>query len=109
MQAAKEIEHKLGFKPTVINPLYLSGIDYEMLNNLKANHGLVITLEDGCISGGFGEKISRFFGNSDMRVLNFGADKEFTDRIPVDELYKRYHLTPELILQDVLKALPVKV
>lgn len=109
LQAAKEIEHKLGFKPTVINPLYLSGIDYEMLNNLKANHGLVITLEDGCISGGFGEKISRYFGNSDMRVLNFGADKEFTDRIPVDELYKRYHLTPELILQDVLKALPVKV
>lgn len=109
MQAAKEIEHKLGFKPTVINPLYLSGVDFEMLNELKSNHSLVVTLEDGCIAGGFGEKISRYFGNSDMRVLNFGADKEFTDRIPIDELYKKYHLTPELILQDVLKNLPVKV
>ena len=75
-----------------------------MLNELKSNHELVITLEDNVLDGGFGEKISRFYGNSDMKVLNFGAKKEFTDRVPLDELYERYHLTPEMIVNDVAKT-----
>ena len=57
------------------------------------------------LNGGFGEKITRFYGNSDMKVLNFGSKKEFTDRTPIDELYRRYHLTPELILDDIKNCL----
>ena len=72
---------------------------------LKSNHKLVVTLEDGVLEGGFGEKIASYFGSSDMKVLNFGAKKEFTDRTPIEELYKRYHLTPELILEDIKKCL----
>ncbi len=109
MRTAEEIERKLGFKPTVINPLFLTGVDCDMLNSLKNSHNVVITLEDGCLAGGFGEKISRFYGNSDMKVLNFGGKKEFTDRVPVQELYQRYHLTPELIIEDVLKLIPANV
>lgn len=90
---------------TLINPKFITGIDEELLNNLKANHKLVITLEDGCLDGGFGEKIARFYGNSDMKVLNFGGNKEFTDRVPLSVLYERYHLTPELIVQDCKKCL----
>lgn len=90
---------------TLINPKFITGIDEELLNNLKANHKLVITLEDGCLDGGFGEKIARFYGNSDMKVLNFGSNKEFTDRVPLSVLYERYHLTPELIVQDCKKCL----
>ena len=75
------------------------------MNNLKENHKVVITLEDGQLDGGFGEKISRFFGNSDIKVLNFGGKKEFTDRVPLDELYKRYHLTKELIVEDIKNCL----
>ncbi len=101
------IKNKFGFNATLINPLFISGIDEDMLNSLKDNHSLVITLEDGVLDGGFGEKISRFYGNSKMRVLNFGAKKEFTDRVPIEELYQRYHLTPDLILDDILKAMPV--
>lgn len=86
---------------TLINPKFITGIDEELLNKLKENHSLVITLEDGCLNGGFGEKIARFYGNSDMKVLNFGGKKEFTDRISLDVLYQRYHLTPELIVQDI--------
>ncbi len=76
-----------------------------MLEALKKEHKIVVTLENGVIDGGFGEKISRFYGNSDIKVLNFGAQKEFTDRIPLDVLYQKYHLTPELITEDVLKVL----
>ena len=57
------------------------------------------------LDGGFGEKVARFYGNSDMKVLNFGGLKEFTDRVSIEELYERYHLTPELIVKDVTKIL----
>ncbi len=99
------IKEKLGFDATLINPKFITGIDKELLESLKNDHSVVITLEDGILDGGFGEKITRFYGNSDMKVLNFGALKEFTDRIPIDELYERYHLTPALILKDIEKLL----
>ncbi|MBR6099303.1 1-deoxy-D-xylulose-5-phosphate synthase [bacterium] len=100
-----EIKAQLGIDATLINPRFITGIDEEMLNNLKLNHDLVITLEDGEINGGFGEKISRYLGNSNLKVLNYGSHKEFTDRIPLAELYKRYRLTPEQIVEDVASCL----
>lgn len=101
----EELKKQFGFEATVINPKFISGIDKELLEELKQNHKLVITLEDGQLDGGFGEKISRFYADSDMKVLNFGGKKEFTDRTPLDELYKRYHLTKELIAEDVKEVL----
>ena len=79
--------------------------DKEMLEELTENHQVVITLEDGILNGGFGEKIASFYGNKDMKVLNFGAYKEFTNRVPIPELYKRYHLTEELIVSDIKAVL----
>ena len=105
LDVQKEIKNQLGIDATVINPVYLSGIDKQMLEDLKQNHSIVITLEDGCLDGGFGEKISRYYGNSDMKVLNYGADKEFTDRVPLKELYQRYRLTKEQITDDVKSLL----
>lgn len=104
-QVKEELKNKTGINATLINPKFITGIDEELLNNLKENHKVVITLEDGQLDGGFGEKISRFFGNSDIKVLNFGEKKEFTDRVPLDELYKRYHLTKELIVEDIKNCL----
>lgn len=92
-------------KPTLINPRYLTGIDKECLENLKNDHQLVITLEDGELDGGFGEKIARFYGSSEMKVLNYGSFKEFTDRANLNELYTRYRLKPELIVKDILDIL----
>ena len=97
----KEIKSKLNIDPTLINPIFMTGVDCDLLENLKADHDIVITLEDGILDGGFGEKIARFYGNSDMKVFNYGGKKEFTDRIPLDELYERYHLKKELIVDDV--------
>ena len=99
--AEKLKEH--GIDATLINPRYLSGVDQEMLERLKQGHRIVATLEDGELDGGFGEKIARFYGTSPMKVLNFGSKKEFTDRVPPEELYQRYHLTPDLIAADILK------
>jgi len=104
-----EIKNKLGINATLINPKFLTGVDFELLESLKEKHSLVITLEDGVLDGGFGEKISRFYSSSDMKVLNYGAKKEFTDRVPLKDLYTRYRLTKELITEDVSNLLPVSV
>jgi len=98
------LKEKLGIDATLINPRFLTGVDTELLEGLKQDHQIVITLEDGEINGGFGEKITRFYGNSNMKVLNYGSHKEFTDKVPLAELYKRYRLTPELIAEDIVKA-----
>ena len=92
---------EMGINATLINPRFITGIDKDMLESLKSDHSIVITLEDGELDGGFGEKITRFYGNSSIKVLNYGSFKEFTDRTPIEELYQKYHLTPELISEDI--------
>lgn len=105
VEAAKLIEEKTGVKATVINPYYITGIDKEMLESLKADHKTVITLEDGVVEGGFGEKIARFYGDSDVKTLCYGLEKKFYDRYDANEVLKDNHLTPEQIAEDVIKTL----
>lgn len=89
-----------GIDATVINPRYASGIDAEMLESLKANHHSIITLEDGQLDGGWGEKIARFYGDSDIKVRCYGARKEFVDRFDFKEFLESNHLTAEQIVED---------
>ena len=103
-KAAAELQ-KQGIDATLINPLYITGIDRDMLDELKEEHQLVITLEDGVLDGGFGEKITRFYSADSMRVLNFGLAKKFYDRYDPAELAREYHLTPEQIAEDAIKVL----
>lgn len=104
VEAAKIIEEKTGVKATVINPYYITGIDKEMLESLKADHKTIITLEDGVLEGGFGEKIARFYGDSNVKTLCFGLEKKFYDRYDPAEVLKENHLTPEQIAEDVIVA-----
>ena len=102
-EVAKEIAKETGVQPTLINPMYITGTDDKLLEELKAEHQVVITLEDGVLDGGFGEKISRFYGDSDMKVLNYGLKKEFIDRYDVNEVLKENRLTKEQIVEDTMK------
>lgn len=88
-----------GIDATVINPRYASGIDTELLESLKKNHHTVITLEDGQLDGGWGEKVARFYANSDMHVRCYGAQKEFVDRFDYTEFLKQNGLTVENIVK----------
>lgn len=100
--AAQEIAKQTGVQPTVINPMYITGVDEELLESLKAEHDIVITAEDGILDGGFGEKIARFYGRSDMKVLNYGLKKEFLDRYDAEDVVKRNRLTAEQIAEDTV-------
>ena len=99
------LKEKMGIDATLINPRFITGLDEEMLNGLLKDHELVVTLEDGSLDGGFGEKIDRFYAGKDMKVLNCGATKEFTDVTLSKDLYVRYHLTKELIVEDIKNIL----
>ncbi len=96
---------KQGLKPTLINPRYVSGIDKLLLEGIHNDHEVVITLEDGMLEGGFGQKIASYYGYSDMKVKNYGFEKEFPDRYVPDELMKENGLTVENITEDVLKMI----
>ena len=104
---AKEVAVKLkeekNIDATVINPYYITGVDEALLEELKRDHDVVITLEDGILDGGFGEKIARFYGNSDVKVYNYGLKKEFLDRYDVNEVLKENHLTAEQIVEDIVQ------
>ncbi len=83
---------------TLINPRYITGLDEEMLEGLKADHEKVITLEDGALEGGFGEKLARFYGDSDMKTLCFCIKKGLYDRYDYQKMVTDNELTPEQIV-----------
>ncbi len=97
-----------GIEATLINPRIITSLDKDALDALKSDHELVVTLEDGQIDGGWGEKVARHYGDSDMKVLVRGQRKQFEDHYVVEELLKVNRLTPELIAEDVLNILGEK-
>lgn len=102
---AAKLHEEQGIRATLINPRFITGLDEPLLQDLKANHDVVVTLEDGVLDGGFGEKIARYYGNSEMRVLNYGVRKEFVDRYAVDELMKANRLTDVQMAEDIANTL----
>lgn len=104
----QKLQEATGIRATLINPRYITGLDKQMLEDLKANHQLVITLEDGVLDGGFGEKIARYYGDSEMKVKNYGLKKEFADRFVLEELLKENHLTDTQITNEIREIIDKK-
>ncbi|MEY8458160.1 1-deoxy-D-xylulose-5-phosphate synthase [Lactococcus ileimucosae] len=104
-QKVREALEKLDIKATLINPLFVADLDKETLEKLTANHRVFVTIEDGVVDGGFGQKVAGYLGKFGVKTLNYGAAKEFNDSVAMKELYDRYHLTPELMVADILEAL----
>jgi 1-deoxy-D-xylulose-5-phosphate synthase len=102
------IKDEFGFLPTLVNPRYMTGVDKYLLERLKENHQLVITLEDGIVEGGYGQKITSYYGASEMKVLNYGLKKEFTDGAKAPQLLQRNGITYENISNDMKQLLFLK-
>ena len=94
-----------GINATLINPRYLNEVDAVTLEALKADHQLVVTLEDGSKDGGFGERIASYYGTSDMKVLVGGVKKGLYDRYDVEQLLSDNRLLDEQIVEDVARIL----
>ena len=104
-QAAALLKTQTGIDATVINPRFITGLDEKLLRELTADHDVVVTLEDGQLDGGFGEKIARFYGAAAVKVLNFGLKKEFLDRYDPEQVLRDNHLTPEQLAHDIRNVL----
>lgn len=108
-QLGEEVADRLkadhGIDATLINPRFITGLDEALLDELKRDHEVVVTLEDGVLDGGFGEKIARYYGPTAMKVICRGAKKEFVDRFDLAQLLQDNRLTPEQIVADAVEAL----
>lgn len=99
------ISRELKLEATLINPRYATGLDREMLETLKGTHQVVVTLEDGIVEGGFGQKVASFYGDSEMKVLNYGLRKEFKDGYQAAELLSAWGISCPRIINDLTKAM----
>ena len=104
-KTADILRESLGFEVTLVNPLFASGLDGELLDNLAVNHDIFVTLEDGQLEGGWGQTLASYFGNSDKHVLNYGIKKDFYDRFKADKLLHENRLEPGLIVADIRAVL----
>ena len=103
--AAAALLEKEGIQATVVNPIFLSGLDTTLLKRLKEKHRLILTLEDGILDGGFGQKIAAYYSmDTQISVRNYGLSKAFHDRYSASELARAHHLTAEQIAADTLSA-----
>ncbi len=100
-QVADLLRQERGIDATLINPRYITGIDEQLLSDLKTNHHTVITLEDGALEGGFGEKIARYYGSSDVRTHCFGIKKGLYDRYDYQQMVLDNELTPLQIIRHL--------
>ena len=105
LEVADKIKAQTGTEITVINPRFVSGVDEELLNTLKADHSLVITIEDGEVMGGYGQNIAAFYGDSDMRVHCHGISKAFHTEFKADELLDAHGISAEKLTSEIISAL----
>ena len=101
MEVAKKVKEEMNLDITVINPRFLTGLDEELLNSLKENHKLVITMEDGELQGGYGQNIASFYGKSDIKVKNYGISKEFHTDFKAEELLAENGMSVENIVNEI--------
>ena len=102
MEIAKKVKEDIGLEITVVNPLFLTGLDEDLLNNLKDNHSLVLTIEDGELMGGYGQNIASFYGDTDMKVKNYGISKAFHTDFEPEKLLEENEISVDKI-SEVIK------
>ena len=103
MEVAKKVKKDIGIDITVINPRFLTGLDEELLNKLKEEHKLVVMIEDGEFMGGYGQNIASYYGNTDMKVQNYGISKAFHTDFETDKLLEENGISVEN-LANIIEA-----
>lgn len=99
----EKIAKDLNINASLINPRFVSGIDKRMLDEISKKHSVIITLEDGVIEGGFGQKIASFYGKYNVKVMNYGFKKEFFDSYDINSVLKENGIDVDMILNDIRK------
>ena len=104
-KVAEQLKLEHNIEVTLVNPRFLTGLDKELLNSLKDNHKLVVTVEDGIVEGGYGQTVASYLGNTELKVQNYGINKKFYDRYNVEELMEENGLTVDNIVKNIIESL----
>lgn len=102
-EVAKKIKEEEGLDITVINPRFLSGLDEQLLDSLKENHKLIITIEDGELMGGYGQNIASYYGEDNIMVKNYGISKAFHTDFDADELLAKNGMSVDNLYNEIIK------
>ena len=102
-EVAKKIKEEKGLDITVINPRFLSGLDEQLLDSLKENHKLIITIEDGELMGGYGQNIASYYGEDNIMVKNYGISKAFHTDFDADELLAKNGMSVDNLYNEIIK------
>ena len=105
LEVADKVKTQTGTEITVINPRFVSGLDEELLNELKADHSLVITIEDGEVMGGYGQNVAAFYSDSDMKVRCHGISKAFHTEFKAEELLAAHGISVEKLTAEIIDTL----
>ena len=105
MEIAKKVKDDIGLDITIVNPLFLTGLDEELLYNLKENHDLIITIEDGELIGGYGQNIASFYGDTDMKVKNYGISKAFHTDFEAEKLLEENGISVDKISKVIKESI----
>ncbi|MDE6492180.1 MAG: 1-deoxy-D-xylulose-5-phosphate synthase [Lactobacillus sp.] len=89
---------------SLVNPISANILDKDTLDKLADENKVIITLEDNLLDGGFGEKVASYLGDKDIKVLNYGQKRVYTDQVPLKQVLKDNRMTVDQIVEDVKKA-----
>ncbi|MBQ1433318.1 MAG: 1-deoxy-D-xylulose-5-phosphate synthase [Ruminococcus sp.] len=105
LEAADKVKEMTGTDITVINPHFVSGLDEKLLESLKADHSLIVTIEDGELMGGYGQNVAAFYGDSEMKVHCHGISKAFHTEFKPEELLAEHGISVSALAEETAKAL----
>lgn len=101
---AADILAEQGVDVSLINPRSFGAPSQDDLSALR-NHKVVITLEDGIVSGGFGQRIASLLGTSGVKVVNLGLPDRFLNRYNPADVARELGLEPGQIADTALRNL----
>ena len=89
---------------TLVNPVSANILDKDALDKLAKENKVIVTIEDNTLDGGFGEKVASYLGDKDVKVLNYGQKRVYTDQTPLKDILKENRMTVDQIVEDIKNA-----
>jgi 1-deoxy-D-xylulose-5-phosphate synthase len=104
-EAQKLAEKIKKHSPFLINARFVKPLDRELLNELKQQVKIIITLEENAKIGGFGSSIRDYYAMDDIKVISFGYPDEFIPHGTINELNELIHFSADAIYETIKQFL----
>ncbi len=95
-----------GISATLVNVRFVKPMDTELFLELAEDHSLFAALEENVAAGGFGERLSGWFGEQEVkrRVIKAAVPDTFVEQGGTEVLKKKLGLSADAVLERILKV-----